>query len=93
MKGTIPVAQECVRSFIDFKTNRSYSYLIFKYSHEQKSIAVYKAAPPNETYEDFLHALPDGDCCYAVVNLDYQTRDLETRSNIVFFSWYAWPSV
>ena len=42
---------------------------------------------PFQTYEDFCEALPDNDCRYGLIDLEFQTDDGRPTSKIVFIAW------
>jgi cofilin len=43
--------------------------------------------PPEKTWDDFTADLPESDCRYAVIDVEFETDDGRPTSKIVFLSW------
>merc|ERR1712146_846322 len=42
---------------------------------------------PTETFADFATKLPDGDCRYAVLDVEIDTKSGATANKLIFISW------
>lgn len=62
-------------------------FVIYKISSDAKSIVVDQTSSSAE-YDDFVSALPEDDCRYAVYDFEYETASGEgIRSKLVFYTW------
>jgi len=41
----------------------------------------------SKTYEDFCEQLPENDCRYGLIDLDFETSDGRETSKLLFISW------
>lgn len=46
-----------------------------------------KKGERSKTWDDFTAELPDEDCRYAVIDVEFETDDGRPTSKIVFLSW------
>lgn len=65
--------------------------MVFRLSDDNSEVIVDTTGAPTAGYDEFIQALPDNDCRYAVYNVEYSTEDGE-RAKFVFFLWYVPPS-
>mmetsp|Transcript_53269 Transcript_53269/g.159483 ORF Transcript_53269/g.159483 Transcript_53269/m.159483 type:complete len:111 (-) Transcript_53269:462-794(-) len=56
-------------------------------SDDKKTIVIEKKGDLTKTYEDFVADLPEHDCRYGVVDLDFESDDGRPTSKLVFISW------
>ena len=66
----------------DFKL-RYFTYLI----KDKKVIEIDKQGPITATYDDFVKDLPENDCRYGVIDLEFESEDGRPTSKLVFISW------
>lgn len=85
------VAQDDVStSFEDFKLQRGdykVRYFIYMMSKDKKSIVIEKTGERSKTYDDFISELPEKDCRYGLIDLEFETVDGRPTSKMVFISW------
>jgi len=89
MASGVKVNDECVAEFEKLKIGKQYRYLMFHIEHGQ--ICVCKKGPRDTTYEDFVEELKgvkdQGDCCFAVFDMEFETKSKEKRQKIAFIPW------
>ena len=61
-------------------------YYIYKIE-DKKTIVIESKGERSKTYEDFCNELPDNDCRYGLVDLDFKTDDGRPTSKLVFITW------
>ena len=85
----LSIADHSKNSFLELKRKKEHRYVIFKIDEKKREVIVEKTGSPAESYDDFLAALPDNDCRYAVYDFDFVTSDNCQKSKIFFFAWLA----
>jgi len=83
----VQVNSSCTEKFNEFKLRKTYSYLVFKINDALTEIVIEKSGEPNAPYSEFVGHLPDNDCRYGVITVNYTTPTEGERSKIVFFLW------
>jgi cofilin len=68
------------------KLAKQLRYVIYKVSDDKASIQVEATAPKTASYDDFLKALPEKDCRFAVFDFEWQTPEGQ-RNKIAFIQW------
>ena len=83
------VADDVPSSFNDFKLQKGdFKLRYFIYSiQDKKTITIEKMGPREATYDDFVGELPDNDCRYGLIDLDFSSDDGRPTSKLVFISW------
>ena len=83
------VNDDVVDAFTDFKLKRGEFHIrFFIYKIEnKKNIVIEKTGDLSKTYDDFIAELPENDCRYGLIDLDFETSDGRNTSKLVFFSW------
>lgn len=84
------VSDDVQYSFNEFKLKRGdykLRYFIYQISKDRKYIEVEKTGGPEKTYDDFVEALPENDCRYGLIDLEFSTDDGRETSKLVFISW------
>lgn len=81
----IAPSAEVTAEFKQLKMRRKHRFVFFKI--DGALIAVDKTGPPNATFADFLNALPDSECRYAVYDHEYSTADGRKSSKLFFVTW------
>jgi len=90
MSTGVVVDHEVVSSFNDFKLRKGkfdLRFITYKIGPDKKSIIIDKLGPRSNTYAEFVDALPEDDCRYAVIDLEFETGDGRPTSKLVFISW------
>jgi len=79
----------CVTEFNAMKLKKKdIRYIIYAMNEaKEHEIEVNEVGDGSKTYDDFVKALPEDDCRYAVVNLEFTLEDGGKREKIVFVSW------
>ncbi|KAF8978251.1 cofilin [Entomortierella lignicola] len=80
----VQVDQSCLQAFQNLKIAKT-KYVLFKLTDDRKSIIVEKDSETG-TYNEFLTALPNDDCRWAVFDFKFSVPEGE-RNKIVFYSW------
>ena len=63
------------------------SYLIFKISDDKKFIEVEHKGDKGSSFDEFKSKLPDGDCRYAVLDVEINTKSGATANKLIFIAW------
>ncbi|GAB9463638.1 Actin depolymerizing factor [Globisporangium polare] len=83
--NAITPTPEVSAEFKQLKMRRKYRFVFFKIDGAQ--ILVDATGPPTATYADFVNALPDSDCRYAVYDHEFMTADGRKSSKLFFVTW------
>jgi len=89
MATGVVVNDEVVDAFTDFKLKRGefhVRFFIYKIKNK-KNIVIEKIGDLSKTYDDFASELPENDCRYGLIDLDFDTSDGRKTSKLVFISW------
>jgi cofilin len=62
-------------------------FFIYKVTADGKSIEIEKTGPITDSYNDLVVNLPEAECRYALVDLEFNTEDGRPTSKLVFFTW------
>ena len=89
-----PVALLPPHSFLDVTAQRTLflsctQYIIFKITDDKKFIEVEAKGAKDASFDDFCKTLPDGDCRYAVLDVEINTKSGATTNKLIFVAWYA----
>lgn len=88
MATGVDVSEEVVTTFTAFKLKQGeYKLKYFIYKIEKNEIVIDKQGALDQTYDDFVADLPENDCRYAVIDVDFETADGRSTSKIVFITW------
>jgi cofilin len=90
MATGVHVSDDVVYAFNEFKLKRGefhLKYFIYKIGANKTSIEIEKQGGLDKTYEDFVSELPENDCRYALIDMDFDTDDGRPTSKLVFISW------
>jgi len=82
----VKLDDSCINIFNQFKLKNNHKYITFRLSDDLTKIIIDKTGSPSATYDEFLSALPEKDCRYAVVNMGYDCEE-GYREKILFFLW------
>lgn len=86
----VVVNDEVVEAFNDFKLKKGSNklrYFIYVMSKDKKSIEIEKRGSIEKSYDDFCADLPENDCRYGLIDLEFETDDGRPTSKLVFISW------
>ena len=61
--------------------------MIFKITDDKKSIVVDCKGEKGASFADFQSKLPDGDCRYAVLDVEINTKSGATANKLIFVAW------
>jgi hypothetical protein len=64
-------------------------YLIFRITDDKKFIEVEAKGEKTEDFKAFCAKLPDGDCRYAVLDVEINTKAGATANKLIFVAWCA----
>uniref|UniRef100_A0ACD5UDG5 Uncharacterized protein n=1 Tax=Avena sativa TaxID=4498 RepID=A0ACD5UDG5_AVESA len=81
------VSDECKLKFQELKAKRSFRFITFKVNEGTQQVVVDRLGQPGDTYADFVSAMPEGECRYAVYDFDFVTDENCQKSKIFFISW------
>jgi cofilin len=75
-------------TFNDFKLQQGEKlrYIVYKIENK-KTIVIDTKGTRDKTYEDFCSEMPENDCRYGVIDLDFKTVDDRPTSKLVFITW------
>ena len=62
-------------------------YLIFRITDDKKFIEVEAKGDKTEDFKAFCSKLPDGDCRYAVLDVEINTKAGATANKLIFVAW------
>jgi cofilin len=85
LQSGVQVSDEVISSFNKLKLTRELRYLM--YIIKDKTIVLEKHGERSMTYDDFVKELPERDCRYGVIDIEYVTDDGRSMSKIVLISW------
>jgi len=85
----VVVGDDVSYAFNEFKLQRGeFKLRYFIYAIQDKTkVVIEKQGDRDKTYDDFVADLPENDCRYGLVDLDFETDDGRPTSKIVFISW------
>lgn len=93
MSSGVQVATGCVEEFEKMKIRSAYKFLIFKIGADKKEIVIDVKRESKEgdvegkVFDEFTAALPDGDCRYAVLDVEINTKSGATANKLIFVAW------
>jgi cofilin len=64
-----------------------YKWLIFKVDRSGTKVVPDKIGGQGSSYNDFICALPDNECRYAVYDYEYRSPERGTFKKLVFLLW------
>lgn len=86
-RSGVGLGPDCVTTFEELKLKKTYSYIIYKLSADKKTIVVGDKGE-GQSYDEFVNALPENDCRYAVFDFHYELNPSEGKRNkILFITW------
>ena len=79
------IDDNCVAKYVALKSKRAAKFITFKIEADQ--VMVDTEGAPAATYDDFVAALPENDCRYAVYDHEWTADDGCKKNKIAFMSW------
>ena len=61
-------------------------YFIYEIK-DKKTVVIEKQGDRSKTYDDFVEDLPENDCRYGVIDIEFESNDGRPTSKIIFISW------
>mmetsp|Transcript_31302 Transcript_31302/g.51680 ORF Transcript_31302/g.51680 Transcript_31302/m.51680 type:complete len:143 (-) Transcript_31302:47-475(-) len=89
MATGVVVEDDVSHAFNEFKLQRGdFKLRYFVYSiKDKKSIVIEKQGARESTYDDFIAEMPENDCRYGIIDLEFESDDGRPTSKLVFISW------
>jgi cofilin len=87
MSSGVQVKDDCLSEFEQMKIRNTYKYMIFKISDDKKHIEIEHKGEKGASFEDFTSKLPDGDCRYAVLDVEIDTKSGAKANKLIFVAW------
>jgi cofilin len=83
----VVVDDEVASAFQEFKLQSTkLRYYIYKIENK-KTIKIEKSGDRSKTYDDFCADLPENECRYGLIDLEFQTNDGRPTSKLVMITW------
>ncbi len=83
----ISLSEDAVNIFYLVRSKSRYRWVLWKINDGATEVVIDAVGEPSSTYSDFLHALPENDCRYAVYDYEFVGGDGQTHNKIVFINW------
>ena len=69
------------------KIRSAYGYIVFKITDDKKFITIDTKGEKGASFEEFCSKLPDGECRYAVLDVEINTKSGATTNKLIFVAW------
>mmetsp|Transcript_12004 Transcript_12004/g.18414 ORF Transcript_12004/g.18414 Transcript_12004/m.18414 type:complete len:143 (-) Transcript_12004:198-626(-) len=89
MATGVTASDEVSTSFASFKLQKApfnLRYLIYEIK-DKKTITIEKQGARDKTFEDLVEELPENDCRYALIDLEFTSADDRPTSKLVLLTW------
>ena len=84
----VAAAPECFTAYEEMKMRKTDKFIVFKLSDDLRQIEVEKRGGSDASFEDFVAAMPPGECRYVVLSLSVTTKSGATDPHrLLFVSW------
>ncbi|TMW62876.1 hypothetical protein Poli38472_005494 [Pythium oligandrum] len=83
--NAITPSEEVTAEFKQLKMRRKHRFVLFRIEGAQ--VVVDGVGAPTSSFNDFLNALPDSECRYAVYDHEFITGDGRKSSKLFFVTW------
>ena len=87
MSSGVQCQPECLTEFEKMKIRSEYAYIIYKITADKKFIEIEAKGDKGASFQDFTSKLPDGDCRYAVLDVEINTKAGATANKLIFVAW------
>ena len=78
---------EVLAEFEQMKIRSAYGYIVFKITDDKKFITIDCKGEKGASFEEFCSKLPDGECRYAVLDVEINTKSGATTNKLIFVAW------
>jgi cofilin len=83
----ISLSEDAINVFYLIRSKSKYRWVIWKINDDSTDVIIEQVGDPASCYQDFLEALPEDDCRYAVFDYEFVGGDGQSHSKIVFINW------
>mmetsp|Transcript_15940 Transcript_15940/g.34432 ORF Transcript_15940/g.34432 Transcript_15940/m.34432 type:complete len:317 (+) Transcript_15940:95-1045(+) len=84
----IALRDECINVFNHIKSKSAFKWVIYKVDDSGTEVITESVSAPDATFDDFVNAMPEHQCRYAVYDYLYTNADTQQRINkLVFVNW------
>jgi cofilin len=84
----VVVDDEVCTTFNAFKLQQGEKLRFYIYKiQDKKTVVIDTKGERSKTYQDFCDALPEDDCRYGLIDLDFETDDGRPTSKLVMLTW------
>merc|ERR1712157_594934 len=87
MSSGVQVAPGVLDEFEKMKIRSEYKYMIFKITSDKKFIEIECTGKQDASFPEFVEKLPEGDCRYAVLDVEINTKSGATTNKLIFVAW------
>ena len=83
------VNEQCLTAYEALKLGRGQKpkYIIFTLNPSMTEIVVEKTGAAGSSYDEFVAALPETECRWAVFDFEYKREDGGIRNKLTFVAW------
>eukprot|EP00560_Eucampia_antarctica_P005624 CAMPEP_0197832010 /NCGR_PEP_ID=MMETSP1437-20131217/12899_1 /TAXON_ID=49252 ORGANISM="Eucampia antarctica, Strain CCMP1452" /NCGR_SAMPLE_ID=MMETSP1437 /ASSEMBLY_ACC=CAM_ASM_001096 /LENGTH=139 /DNA_ID=CAMNT_0043435171 /DNA_START=106 /DNA_END=525 /DNA_ORIENTATION=+ len=86
MATGVIVDDDVTTQFNEFKLKHTNRYFIYSIINK-KIIKIEKTGDCTKTYQDFMAELPEEDCRYGLIDLEFETTSGRPTSKMIFIAW------
>ncbi|EDQ88489.1 uncharacterized protein MONBRDRAFT_8986 [Monosiga brevicollis MX1] len=86
MASGVGINADVIEKFTEMKMGSKHKFVTFCLNDDLTEIVVEKAVQ-DATYSDFIAALPEQACRYAIYDFDYKLADGGQRNKLLFVVW------
>ncbi|KAJ9506142.1 hypothetical protein QJQ45_016526 [Haematococcus lacustris] len=84
----IGLNEQCINIFNHIKAKSLYKWITYKIDEAGTEVVVDQVGAPGSSYDQFMAALPDSQCRYAVYDYAYSNADTgQINNKLVFLHW------
>jgi len=81
----VPLHSDCVKVYQGLKLGKKFKYIIYNINSDLTEIIVESTG--NLDYDEFLGALPENECRWAIYDFEFEKEGAGRRNKITFLSW------
>lgn len=85
LQSGVGISDEVLSSITRLKLTREFRY--FVYEIKGMMIVIAKNGERSMTYDDFVKELPENDCRYGLIDIEFEADDGRSTSKVVLISW------
>ena len=83
----VGVSKDCLAAFASVKRRGGPRFAVFAVDEASGAVVTETVARPGDAHEDFLDALPEGDCRYGVLDHEFVNSEGCVFDKLVFLLW------